>query len=83
MVKRICTEYLEFNNKLYQLYRKIPQDQVKEQHILDVRDAWFCDTVLRTKNDDVISLLFLREVKDAEIVEETKWTPTPTPIPEP
>ena len=74
-------EYLTFNDKLYQVYRKIPKGRIKEGHILDVRDAWHCDTVLKTKNQDEEIFVFLVEVKDAIIVEETP-NPTPAAIPD-
>jgi len=72
-----CTEFLNFNGKLYQVIRKIPTGMVKENHILDVRDMWHCDTVLRTKNQGEETLVFVNEVKDAVIVEDT---PNPTPL---
>jgi len=74
-------EFLTFNDKLYKVYRKIPKGRIKENHILDVRNEWHCDTVLRTKNQDEEILLFLNEVKDAIIVEDSP-DPTPAPIPD-
>ena len=75
-------EFLNFNNKLYKVYRKIPKESIKENHILDVRDAWHCDTVLRTKNQGEEVLVFVFECPDAEIIEETPYHhPHPSPIP--
>ena len=75
------TEFLTFNNTLYQVHRKIPKGVIKENHILDVRDAWHCDTVLRTKNQGEEMLVFVNECPDAVIVEDTP-DPTPAAIPE-
>jgi len=74
-------EFLNFNDKLYQVRRKIPKGTIKETHILDVRDAWHCDTVLRTKNQGEEMLLFVNECPDAVIVEDTP-DPSPAAIPE-
>ena len=71
MNKVICTEFMTYNGKLYKIYRKIPKGVIKEEHILDVRDAWFCDKVLKTKNHDRSKeiYLFLVECPDAVIIE--------------
>ena len=74
-------EYLTFNDKLYQVYRKIRSEAVKDEHILDVRDAWHCDTVLKKRIQNEVILFFLVECPDAVIVEDTP-NPTPAAIPE-
>ena len=74
-------EHLTFNDKRYQVYRKIRKSEVKEAHILDVRDAWHCDTVLKKKINGEEILFFLVECLDAVIVEDTP-DPTPAAIPE-
>jgi len=84
MSKKICTELLTFNDKLYKVHRKIPKGVIKEKHILDVRDAWHCDTVLKTRNQQEEVYVFLFECPDAEIIEETPYSdhhPQPTPLP--
>ena len=73
-------EYLTFNDKLYQVYRKIRKESIKSNHILDVRDAWRCDTVLKKKINDEDILFFLVECSDAVIVENGP-DPTPAAIP--
>ena len=73
-------EFLTFNDKLYKVHRRIPKGVIKENHILDVRDAWHCDTVLKTKNQDKEVYVFLFECPDAEIIDETPY-PTPSPLP--
>jgi hypothetical protein len=70
-----CMEMINYQDKLFWVYRKINKDRIKEGHILDIRDAWHCDTVLRTKNQGEETLLFLLEISDAIIVD----TPPPSP----
>ena len=76
----VCSEFITYNDTLYKIYRKIPKGDIKENHIGDVRDAWNCDKVLKTKNQEQEIYLFLIECPDVEIIEDL---PTPTPIPEP
>lgn len=63
-------EFLTFNDKLYQVYRRYPVEGIKEQHVLDVRDGWFCDTVLKTRTRGFPEYVFLRECPDAKIIED-------------
>lgn len=70
MIGGKCLEFVNYQDKLYWVYRKIHADRIKDGHILDVRDAWHCDTVLRSKNQEDEMLIFLVEIKDAEIIEE-------------
>jgi len=84
MSKILSTELLTFNDKLYKVHRRIPKGVIKEKHILDVRDAWHCDTVLKTKNQEQEVYVFLIECPDAEIIEEIPYSdhhPHPTPVP--
>jgi hypothetical protein len=62
-------ELLFFKDKLYYVYRKVKQSHVMESDINDLRDFWYCDTVLRTKNQEETLLVFLREITDATIVD--------------
>jgi hypothetical protein len=64
----ITTEFINYNDKLYQLYRKVKQSHVKEGHINDVKDMWNCDLVLRTKNEEEVYLLFIKEIEEAKII---------------
>ena len=73
-----CMEMVNYQDKLFWVYRKISKNRIKDGHILDVRDAWHCDTVLRTKNQGEEMLLFLMEISDAVIVDD-KPTPPPSP----
>jgi hypothetical protein len=63
-------ELINYNDKLYWVYRKVKQSQIKENHINDVKDMWLCDLVLRSKNQDETQLLFVREIEEAKIVKD-------------
>ena len=63
-------ELINYNDKLYWVYRKVKQSRIKENHINDVKDMWLCDLVLRSKNQDETQLLFVREIEEAKIVKD-------------
>ena len=60
---------INYQDKLYYIYRKVYEDHVKEGMINDLKEYWLCDLVLKNKKDDRNILLFLREISDAIIVE--------------
>lgn len=66
----IPSEFINYNDKLYWVYRKVRQSQIKENYINDVKDMWMCDLVLRSKNQDDTHLLFVREIEEAKIVRD-------------
>jgi hypothetical protein len=61
-------EYVNYQDKLYWIYRKVKHHQVKEGSINDLREFWICDMVVRNKNQTDDTLLFLREIEEAIIV---------------
>ena len=63
-------EFVNFNNKLYTVYKKVKQSQVKEEQIQGAKEYWHCDVAVKQKNDNDEIIYFLREVIDAEIVVE-------------
>jgi hypothetical protein len=71
-----AAEILNYNDKLYQVYRRININRIKEGHINDVKELWHCDLVLKNKNQDQEILIFLVEISDVVIVEDI---PSPTP----
>lgn len=75
-------EFLNFNDKLYRVYRRIPKNRITDGHVLDVRDLWHCDMVLKTKTQEEEMFLFLMEISDAEIINDILPNPTPASIPE-
>lgn len=63
-------EVLTYQNKLYYVYRRFPKDRIKEGFINEVKELWHCDLVLKKKNENDETLIFLIEIPDAVIVEE-------------
>jgi hypothetical protein len=70
---------VNYNDKLYYVYRRISFNRIKEGFINSVKEAWHCDIVLKNKNQDVDTLIFLVEISDAVIVEDVV-SPTPAVI---
>jgi hypothetical protein len=64
-------ELLNYQDRLFWVYRKVRENQIKEEGILLVKDFWHCDMVLKQNNHhggDVM-LLFLREIPEVEVLE--------------
>ena len=61
-------EFVNYQDKLYWIYRKVKHHQVKEGSINDLKEFWLCDMVVRNKNQNDDTLLFLREIEEAIIV---------------
>ncbi len=62
-------ELVTYQNKLYWIYKKVKEHQIKEGFVQDVKNFWGCDIVVKHKfnNDDL--LLFLVEIPELEIIE--------------
>jgi hypothetical protein len=63
-----CTEFINYNDKLYVVYRKFKEGRIREEYLNQVREMYDCDLVLKSKTEDRVTVLFLREVKEAELV---------------
>jgi hypothetical protein len=63
-------ELINYQDKLYYVYRRIDKNRIKEGFINDIKEAWHCDIVLKKKSEDNETLIFLIEMPDAIIVEE-------------
>lgn len=61
---------INYQDKLYWIYRKVKQHQVKEGSITELRDFWMCDIVIKSRNNQDETLLFMRECPDAVIVRD-------------
>jgi|688.fasta_scaffold549487_2 hypothetical protein len=70
----LTKELVNYHDKLYWVYRKIKQSQVKNGSITDLKEFWVCDMVVKSKNNNDDILLFMREIPDAEIVVEEELT---------
>jgi hypothetical protein len=66
----LVKELVNYQDKLYWVYRRVKQSQVKEGSISNLKDFWMCDMVIRNRNQQDDSLLFLREIEEAKIVKE-------------
>lgn len=64
----INKELINYQDKLYWVYRKVKQSQVKQEYITDLKDYWLCDLVVRDRNSEDSKLLFLREISDAVVL---------------
>ena len=64
-------EFVNYQDKLYWIYRKVKQSQIKEGSVTDLKDFWLCDVVVKSRNQNDELLLFLREIEDALITETT------------
>jgi hypothetical protein len=63
-------ELVNYQDKLYWVYRRVKHSQVKEGSIGDLKDFWMCNVVVRNRNQQDDSLLFLREIEEAKIIKE-------------
>jgi hypothetical protein len=62
-------ELIQYQDKLYWVYRKVKQSNVKSEYVSDLKEFWLCDMVVKNRNTDDADLLFLREISEATIVE--------------
>jgi hypothetical protein len=60
-------EYVNYQNKLYYIYRKVNSNRIKEQFVQEIKDFWSCDIVLKYANQENTDFLFLREVPELEV----------------
>jgi hypothetical protein len=62
-------EFVNYQNKLFWIYRKVEQSKVKMGYINEIKELWYCDIVLKQKTSQSGEvLLFLREIPEAEII---------------
>ena len=61
-------ELVNYQNKLFYIYKKLKQDRIKDGHVNDVKDFWGCDVVVRSRINNDDTLLFLREIEEATYV---------------
>lgn len=62
-------ELITYQDKLFWIYRKVKQSQIKQEYVSTVKDYWHCDIVIRGRyKSEEEYLLFLREISDAIIV---------------
>lgn len=61
-------ELIQYQNKLFYIYRKMKPHQIKDGQLNDLKEFYMCDVVVRGKQNNDDTLLFLREIPEAEIV---------------
>jgi hypothetical protein len=65
----LTKELVIYQDKLFWVYRKVKQSQVKTGSVTDLRDFWLCDVVVKSRNNNDDMLLFLREIPEATLVD--------------
>lgn len=69
----VSMEYINYQERLFWVYRRVKENNIKQEGIPLIRDFWRCDIVLKQNNHhggDVL-LLFLREITEAVILESS------------
>lgn len=61
-------ELINYEDKLYWVYRKIKESHINSELVQDVKMFWDCDIVLRHRNQVDEYILFLREIPNLELV---------------
>jgi hypothetical protein len=64
-------ELVNYQNKLYFIFKKIKQDRIKDGHVNDLKEHWRCDIVVKSRINNDDTLLFLIEIPEVEIVRDT------------
>jgi hypothetical protein len=62
-------EFINYDNKLYSVYRKVKNDSIKEEFIQDMKIFWNCDIVVKSQSQNGELFLFLREIPEVELVD--------------
>lgn len=61
-------ELVNYQDKLYWIYKRVKQNHIKEQFIQEIKELWLCDIVVKHKLNNDDTLLFLREISEIEIL---------------
>jgi len=61
-------ELINYQDKLYYVYRRIPEKPEVGDILSELKEYWMCDLILKNKKDDNNMLIFLREIPDADII---------------
>jgi len=63
-------ELINYQDRLFYIYKKIKQDRIVEGSINDLKEQWGCDVVVKSRINNDDTLLFLIEIPEAEIVND-------------
>jgi len=66
----LSKELINYQDKLYYIYKKMKPHQIKDGYINDIREHLRCDVVVKNRINNDDTLLFLREIPEAEIVKD-------------
>lgn len=61
-------ELVQYQDKLFWVYRRVKSTQIKEGSVSDLRDFWLCDVAVKSRNNNDDFILFLREIEEVKIV---------------
>ena len=61
-------ELINYQDKLYWIYKKIKVSQFKEDFVNDFKEFWDCEIVLKHRNNNDEFLLFMREIPEVELI---------------
>jgi hypothetical protein len=62
-------EYVNYQNKLYWVYRRVKQERIKEGFVQNIKQYWDCDVVVKHRFNEDDVLLFLREIPELEVLD--------------
>lgn len=63
-------ELINYDNKVFWLYRKVKHYYIVENNIQDLKEYWGCDVTLKHKTQSDDYVLFLREIPELEMVDD-------------
>ena len=63
-------ELVNYQDKLYYIYKKMKPHQIKDGYVNDIKEHWRCDVVVKSRHNNDDTLLFLIEIPEAEIVKD-------------
>lgn len=61
-------EFLEYQGKLYWVYRKIKQTTLVKGGLDTIKESYFCNHVLKHGDESSGYYVFLREVSEVEVL---------------
>lgn len=62
--------YINYQDKLYYLYRKIKKKMLKNDEAkINLAKLWMCDNVITTIENDEEICQFVREIPEVEVLE--------------
>jgi hypothetical protein len=59
-----------YKNKLFYFYKIIKKDRIKDVYVNYIKDFWSCDVVVKSRINNDDTLLFLREIEEAQLVKD-------------